>query len=58
MCVFSEYLSIKLTETPTVSPKISPRSLATRSASVKADTRRGCVMPIKPLVWYPNSYKY
>lgn len=45
-------------ETPTVSPLSSPRSVATRSASVIAEMRRGSVTPIKPLLCHPNSYRY
>lgn len=58
MYVPSDILSRKLIDTPTVSPSISPRSLATRSANVIADTRLGCVTAIIPLVCHPNSYKY
>jgi len=56
--VLSDVLSIKRIETPTVSPSNSPRSIATRSATVNADTRLGCVIPIKPFVCHPHSYKY
>uniref|UniRef100_A0A182LY82 Uncharacterized protein n=1 Tax=Anopheles culicifacies TaxID=139723 RepID=A0A182LY82_9DIPT len=45
-------------DTPTDSPHSSPRSVATRSARVMADMRRGSVIPISPFVCHPNSYKY
>lgn len=53
-----ELFSINRTDTATTSPTSSPRSCATRSASVIAETRLGSVTPIKPRVCHPNSYRY
>ncbi|GAB0091133.1 hypothetical protein DMENIID0001_059410 [Sergentomyia squamirostris] len=51
-------LSMNLTDNPTVSPVSSPRSCATRSASVIADILRGSVTPIRPFACHPCSNKY